>query len=112
MGIISKTVLFGFLPLDLLLHFIVGVTVTIFALKFNISYLLTTILLISIAFLKELNDYLFHITTTYTEYLSDFLITIVYVFLLGGVRLIKRKKILPEHKNKLDLFDRKFKKKD
>ena len=91
MGYISRTNLFGVIPLDLTLHFFIGMLWTIIGLKKEFSLKWISIGLITIALGKELNDYFFHYRVGWQEYASDFGITLLYLVLVVFVRKIKKK---------------------
>jgi len=94
MGYISETKLFGWLPLDLTLHFVIGFLITLFLLKkkWKLSHIFYV--LFTLAALKELNDYFFHWRSSWWEYISDFLVTFAYLGMVATIRKIK--KILTE----------------
>ena len=86
---ISKTVIWGWLPLDLLLHCVIGGLFTLIALKLNFTLFQAFIGLVVIAGLKEINDYSFHTKVEWTEYASDFAIAFVYIGIIFFVRKSK-----------------------
>ena len=88
---ISSTDLFGFIPLDLTLHFIIGAIITIIGLKKNLELSTIFYILFTIATLKEVNDYFFHFKTDWKEYAGDFVITFGYLFFVFLARKLKRR---------------------
>ena len=86
---ISSHKIVGIIPLDLLLHFLVGMVWTIVGLKQRYSFKLVCLGLIAIALLKELYDYNFVYITHWSEYVSDFLVTLVYIVILFFTRKLK-----------------------
>lgn len=91
MGYISKTQIFGVLPLDLTLHFFIGMIWTIVGFKKNISVRKVAVGLIVIALLKEAYDYFFHYQTHWSEYASDFAVTLLYLIIALTTRKVKKK---------------------
>lgn len=91
MGFISTYQIFGIIPLDLTLHFFIGMFWTIIGLKKGIAFKWIAIGLFSIALGKELNDYFFHYQTHWSEYASDFGITMLYLVVVFFVRKVKTK---------------------
>ena len=102
MGYISRTRLFGVIPLDLTMHFLIGGILTIVGLKFNLRLIWVFLGLVLIAGLKEANDYFLHQRVAdWTEYASDFGITFVYIAIIYFVRKIKKSS---EGKGKFESF--------
>lgn len=97
LGFISSYQVLDFIPLDLLLHFIVGLAITIGGLKFKLPFYITFLLLLIVAAGKEFNDYFFHYPAGWKEYTSDFLVTMLYASILFFVRKSISKE---KHKNK------------
>ena len=99
-GLISSYKIFGLIPLDLVLHCLIGGLITYFGIKQKFSLGKIFIALVIIAGLKELNDYLFHLPNNYTEYLFDFLITFVYITIVWAFRRTRDKvaKVIQEPK--------------
>lgn len=90
LGFISEYQIFGLIPLDLTLHFIIGMLWTIVGLKKNISFGKLTVGLAFIALAKEANDYFFHYKTHWSEYVSDFSVTMLYLVIVYLIRKTKR----------------------
>lgn len=90
-GFISTYQIFGLIPLDLTLHFIIGMLWTIIGLKRNISFGKLAIGLALIALGKEANDYFFHYKTHWSEYASDFAVTMLYLVIVYLVRKTKKR---------------------
>lgn len=90
-GYISKTQIWGVIPLDLTLHFLVGMIWTLIGLKKNISIKKLAFGLIFIALMKEAYDYFFHYKTHWSEYASDFGITLLYLVIVLVMRKVKKK---------------------
>jgi hypothetical protein len=89
LGEISKGMIFETIPLDLFLHFIIGGIITIFCLVKKISHFYTFLALVSIAGLKEANDYFFHYYSNWQEYATDFGITFVYFAISLAIKKFK-----------------------
>jgi hypothetical protein len=102
-GFISKYQIFGVIPLDLTLHFFIGMIWTIVGLKKNISIGKVALGLFIIAAGKEANDFFFHYRTHWSEYASDFGITMLYVVVVYFVRKTK-KKLEPKSKDKWKVY--------
>ena len=88
---ISSTKIFGVIPLDRTLHFLIGALITIICLKKNFKLRTIFLLLFVIATLKEINDYFFHFKADWKEYAGDFLITFTYLFFVYLIREIKKR---------------------
>lgn len=89
---ISTTKLDGFIPLDKVVHFLVGLVWTVYGLKKGYSFRKVFVGLLVIAILKEIHDYL--ITISPFDPIENFLdisITLLYVAVLYFVRKAKRK---------------------
>ena len=87
---ISEYNLFDLIPLDLFLHCMIGAILTYLGLHFNFKLSKIFIMLLVIAILKELNDFLFHLTTNPTEYLIDILVTFIYISIIYLIRKLKK----------------------
>lgn len=94
MRFISAYKIMGIIPADLLIHFVLGLVITVIGLKRKMPLWKVFVLLVFIALLKELNDYYFHTFAGWREYIEDFLFTILYIFVLFVVRQFKNR-----HKN-------------
>ena len=90
-GFISTYEIAGVIPLDLLLHLLVGMIITLVGVYKNLSLKVIFFFLLLVALGKELNDYIFHLPRDPWEYISDFLITFTYIALLFGTRKLKQK---------------------
>ena len=87
---ISTTKVAGFIPLDKVAHFIVGLIWTVFGLKKNYSFKKVFIGLLLIAVLKEVHD--FAMTKSpldLKENILDISVTVLYIFVLFFVRKLK-----------------------
>lgn len=91
LGAISRTTLLGFIPLDLLLHLLIGSIITVIPLSRKISYPITFIIVASLSLLKEIYDIIFVFPTHWTEYVEDFCASMFCVVMVGIVRLFKKK---------------------
>ena len=87
---ISKTKLFGWLPLDYLLHFVVGIILMVIFTKVMKSVFKAFLLLLTIQVLKEILDS-FSLTATWQEALTDTALTLSYPVLVIFIVLLKRK---------------------
>jgi len=87
---LSKIYIADLIPLDLVLHFIVGLSICIFSLKKGLSYPKTIWLLFAIALLKEIHDWMTAYPANLFEYVSDFSVTLIYAILLYPTRKLKR----------------------
>lgn len=89
LGQISTGTIFGIIPLDLFLHFLIGGIITIFCLVKKVGHFYTFLALVSIAGLKEANDYFFHHYSNWEEYATDFCITFLYLGLSLAIKKFK-----------------------
>ena len=90
-GYISKSTLFGFLPLDILAHLIVGTGVTIIGLKLKFKFSYVFLFLLFLCLAKEYYDS-FVITSSAQEHLKDFIVTMIYPMILIIIRNITTSK--------------------
>lgn len=103
---ISSYRIVGIIPLDLLLHFLVGMIWTIVGLRKDYSFKFVCIGLIIIALLKELYDYNFVYITHWSEYVSDFLVTLVYIAILFFTRKLKTNLDKSVSQERWNLYDK------
>jgi hypothetical protein len=93
LGYISTTKLFGWIPLDILVHFSMGMIITILALKKLKSSSKAFLITLALAILKEIFDS-FSLTASWEEALKDVLITLIYPLLIlvthSMIRKLKR----------------------
>lgn len=85
---ISEIKILGILPLDSLLHFIVGIVFIALLRKFKISLGKATIFLLVIALSKEFFDS-FTLTSSIREAILDISATMIYPSLVYLIRFIK-----------------------
>lgn len=77
-GYISQTSLFGFLPLDIVAHLIVGFIITHFFLKIKMSFPLVIFFVFVIALGKEYKDsFILGDANTITESIKDIFFTLL-----------------------------------
>lgn len=104
---INQIEIFGFIPLDLLLHVIVGFILVLICQKLKLSRPKTFLLLVIIAGGKEVYDYNFHWRADWTEYASDFAFTFtafIFSYALYFVRGLIRKRKESSSKPALQLY--------
>jgi hypothetical protein len=77
LGTISQTVLFGWLPLDIVLHLLIGAAMMIIIQKIRKSAIQAFFFCLTVALLKELYDSQ-TLVATWSEAIKDFLITMIY----------------------------------
>lgn len=85
LGYISKKQLFGFIPLDVICHGVIGTLITVIGLKKKWSFKKTFSLVLFLALFKELQDS-FVMTYHWTESIKDIFVTIIYPVILYGAR--------------------------
>lgn len=88
---ISSYYVFGLLPLDKVLHFIVGVFVTIVLRKWGASMRRTVTVLLLFALLKELIDS-FTLNNSFFEHCIDVFATMIYPMLVWLIIMLKTEK--------------------
>lgn len=89
LGMISKTYIFEIVPLDLVLHFFVGMIISMIVVYYKKSPLLAMIITSILAFIKEFNDY-FVLESVLSEQVLDFIFTILFSVLLFLIKWIKK----------------------
>jgi len=102
LGYISNTKIAGIIPLDNVVHFLVGTIVTIIAIKFGNSLKKSTLIVIVLSLGKEIFDS-FSLTNELGENIEDFLVTVAYPVLLFFARKLKSK--LTEIDEKIEAKD-------
>jgi hypothetical protein len=90
LGYISRTKIFGSIPLDMLLHFLFGMILTIVFRRFKFSYWKATGIVLALEICKEIFDS-FALTATWQEAFKDILVTMSYPFILGIVTYFLKK---------------------
>lgn len=100
---ISSGYFFDVIPIDLTLHCIIGALVTIFCLVQRVGHTFTFLVLLSLAGVKEINDYFFHQFAGWEEYATDFVITFFYFGLSLLIRRFKGLANKPKKFKKIDL---------
>jgi len=86
--IISKTKLFGWLPLDILLHFGMGIILMTLFIKLTKSYKYAFLFVFIIQLVKEFFDS-FSLTATWSEAFLDTAITLIYPLLVLIISKLK-----------------------
>jgi hypothetical protein len=104
---ISTYKIVGIIPLDLVAHFLVGMVWTIIGLKKDLSFKVVCTGLFLIALLKEVYDYSFVYVTHWTEYASDFAITLLYIVVLFFVRKLKKNLDKSVSEERWNLYEKK-----
>lgn len=87
---ISETKLLGILPLDGVLHFLIGMALTIVLLRLKINFKVTTLIVFMIQICKEIYDSQV-MTATLQEHLIDTIFTMIYPSAIFIIRFIKSK---------------------
>lgn len=88
---IAKTTLFGFLPLDVICHYLVGVALTILFLKlFKNNLIFAFLFVLILELLKEYYDS-FTMTANWLESIKDICVTIIHPVMLMIVRKVTKK---------------------
>lgn len=90
LGTISNTVLFGWLPLDMLLHFTLGAVITILLRLKGKSPTFAFVIVLLLEIAKEIFDS-FSLTATWEEAIKDLLITMIFPVLLLITVTLKKK---------------------
>lgn len=90
MGKLSKTYLFGWLPLDGLLHFLVGLVLTLIFRKKGFDPKKSVAIIFVLQLIKEGFDS-FKMTATWEEAARDTLFTMIFPVINWIIFLIKRK---------------------
>ncbi len=90
LGFISRTKLFGWLPLDIVLHSVIGLILSVILLKKKHTHFKVLCLVFLIAVAKEVFDS-FSLTASIVEAVKDILITISFPLLAWSVSIIKKK---------------------
>lgn len=90
LGTISQTKLFGWLPLDILMHGIIGAIVTIVVQVYRKSHVQAFVVCLILALLKELFDSM-SLTASWGEAIKDILVTMIYPTLLLGISTFMKK---------------------
>lgn len=83
---ISHTKIFGFIPLDSVLHILLGHLILVGLMKFKLSYKKSMAVLIALAIGKEIFDS-FTLTNRIEENILDFSLSLLLPTLLGLSRL-------------------------
>lgn len=86
--LISNYLIFGFLPLDKVLHVVAGAVLTILLRLFGLKLGKIFLIIGVIAAAKEYHDS-FVLNNSPLEHLVDFLVTFLYPALLGVVQKVK-----------------------
>jgi VanZ family protein len=83
LGYISDTVLFGWLPLDILVHFILGIIITVICFKYTKSAVKSFIICLLLALAKEAYDST-TLIASWQESVKDVIVTLIYpiIFLI------------------------------
>jgi len=77
LGAISETTLFGFLPLDILLHFVFGILITLIVKKYTKSLIKGFIACLTLAIIKEIYDS-GTLVASLMESIKDITVTVIY----------------------------------
>lgn len=88
--IISSYYVLGFLPLDKVLHFAVGVLITLLLRWRNIRMPVIFSATIALAIAKEVIDS-FVLNNSLSEHVIDILVTIIYPTMVWGILVIQQK---------------------
>lgn len=88
---VDDTVLWGWLPLDILAHFFVGAFFTILLLKMKFTFKQVYMTIFVLALSKELWDYFFMGHAQWAESIKDLIVSCAYPTILAGVRKLKQK---------------------
>jgi len=103
-NIISTYYIAGIIPLDLTLHFFVGMIWTITGLKLKFPFKFVLFGIIALAGLKELIDYSPVNPAGIEEYLGDFLVSLFYISILMLTRKVKRSSDKKESINQWKIY--------
>ncbi len=88
---INATTLWGWLPLDIVAHFVGGTAITILLLKCRFSFKQVFVSVVLLALSKELMDFFLVGKTQILESLKDIVVTCAYPTMLLGVRRLQKK---------------------
>jgi hypothetical protein len=88
--IISTYQIFGFIPLDKVLHVLVGMIITIVLRTFKIRMGLVFTIVFLLAVAKEIND-TFVLNNTMEEHILDILVSIAYPLILWVAIIFKER---------------------
>jgi hypothetical protein len=86
---ISKKVLWGWLPLDILAHAVVSYILFLIAYKLKFSYIKTLLLIFLLALLKEYHDS-FTLMSTMEEHYKDLIVTMIIPLFLFVINFLKK----------------------
>lgn len=89
LGTISDTTLFGFLPLDIVMHLVLGAIITFTFLKITKSAMKAFIICFIVAIAKEVYDSN-TLVASWQESIKDIIVTIIYPVLLLIVYKLKK----------------------
>ena len=87
---ISTTKIFGLIPLDSVLHVVVGAILTILLIKLKIRYIYIFLILLIISVIKEIYDYP-TMTFSYREAFIDTALTYAYFCIHIIIKKIRRR---------------------
>jgi Na+-translocating ferredoxin:NAD+ oxidoreductase RnfA subunit len=90
LGYISKAVLWGWLPLDILAHAVVSYILFLLAYKLKFSYVKTLIFIFVLALIKEFHDS-FVLQSTMQEHYKDLIVTMIIPVILFGINFLKKR---------------------
>lgn len=85
---ITNTMIAGVLPLDSVVHALVGLIITVILLKFRFKFWWTMLVVLLAAVTKEIYDS-FSLNNNYDEHLLDLLATLAYPIILSMARFLK-----------------------
>ncbi len=89
-NVISNYQILGWIPLDKVLHFIVGMALTLFLIRFKLRLIYILVSILALALIKEYIDS-FAYTSHWLEHSLDALTSITYPVILYVIRYIRRK---------------------
>lgn len=90
LGMISRTTLWGWLPLDMVLHFSLGALITIILRLRGKSALFAVVVVFLLEVTKEIFDS-FSLTATWEEAIKDMIVTMFFPVMLLITIQVKRK---------------------
>jgi hypothetical protein len=90
LGFFSKTILWGWLPLDILAHAVVSYILFLIAYKLKFSYVKTLIFIFCLALIKEYHDS-FVLMSTMEEHYKDLIVTMIIPLLLFAINYLKKR---------------------
>ncbi len=83
--------LFGILPLDIIAHLVVSITITIIVLRYKKSYTWVFGILIVLGLAKEYYDS-FALSANILEHIKDMIINLIYPLVRYGVKKLKEER--------------------